>query len=191
MIVSKDPDYLRAKGKESTMGVDESTTYVHDFALQSIKAEEIRFPDVLYDYDKATLKPEAKDSLDFLWQTLSDNATIVIELSSHTDSRGSDSYNEKLSQARAESCVRYLIEKGIPGDRMEAKGYGETKLLIDDNTINKLKSETEKEAAHQKNRRTVFKVLRTDYVYKEGDGGGTEDDGGATDGDGGATDGGM
>lgn len=151
------------KGKVTTVGEEESKTFKKDFCLTPAIGE-IRFPAVLYDLDKATLRPESKDSLNFLYQTLIDNPTIVIELSSHTDSRGSDAHNDKLSQARAQSCVDYLVnEKHIPKERLMAKGYGKHKLLITDAEIAKLKTTEEKEAAHQKNRRTVFKVIRWDY----------------------------
>jgi peptidoglycan-associated lipoprotein len=157
-------DYLNAKGKETTVGLTESTNFVKDFALQTTKKPEIKFPEVQYDLGKFTLREESKDSLNFLYQTLIDNPTLVIELSAHTDSRGGDAANMVLSQNRAQSCVDYLVEKGIPADRMVAKGYGKSRLLILDSDIAKLKSVEEKEAAHQKNRRTVFSVIRTDYV---------------------------
>ncbi len=165
-IVVSAPDYLVGKGKESTVGVEESTTFVHDFGLQSIRKDEIRFPEVLYDLDKWELRPESKDSLNFLYQVLIDNPTIVIELAAHTDSRGSAEYNLELSQKRAESCVNYLISKGIDPERLVPKGYGETQLIFSDEDIAKLETEEEREAAHQKNRRTVFRVLRTDFVPK-------------------------
>ncbi|HET6245264.1 MAG: OmpA family protein [Bacteroidetes bacterium] len=157
-------DYLNAKGKETTVGVTESTTFIKDFALQTTKKKEIAFPEVLYDLAKFTLRPESHDSLDFLYQTLIDNPTIVIELNSHTDSRGGQKPNQILSENRAKSCVTYLVSKGIAADRMLAKGYGKDQLLISDAEIAKLKSNEEKEAAHQKNRRTRFKVIRSDYV---------------------------
>ena len=150
------------KGNVTTVGEEESKTFKKDFCLIPAVTE-IKFPAVLYDLDKATLKPESKDSLDDLYATLIENPTIVIELSSHTDSRATDSYNQKLSQARAQSCVDYLISKGIPKERLVPKGYGESRLKIKDAQINKLKTTEEKEAAHAQNRRTVFKVLRWDY----------------------------
>lgn len=83
-----------------------------------------------------------------------DNPTLTIELSSHTDSRGSDNYNRVLSERRAKSAVDYLVSRGIERDRMEAKGYGETQLLNEcDNNVPCSKD------AHQKNRRTEVKVL--------------------------------
>lgn len=170
MTVSK-PKYLNAKGQETTVGVDVSTAFVHDYKLQPF-SEAIEFPEVLYDLAKWTLKPESKDSLEFLFKVLVDNPNIVIELAAHTDSRGSNAANQVLSQKRAESCVSFLIEKGIPGDRMVARGYGEDKLRITDAQINALATKEEREAAHQKNRRTVFRVLRDDYVPSASGGGG-------------------
>lgn len=151
-------------GKLTTVDENESKDFVKDFALTPVKAE-IRFPAVLYDLGKATLRPESKDSLNFLYQTLIDNPSIVIELQSHTDSRGSNTANQKLSEERAKSCVVYLNEeKKIPLARLTSKGWGEGKLLIKDVVINKAKTKEEKEALHQKNRRTVFRIINWDYV---------------------------
>jgi outer membrane protein OmpA-like peptidoglycan-associated protein len=108
-----------------------------------------------------------------------DNPTFVIELSSHTDYRGSDPANQKLSEARAKSCVDYLISKGINPERLKAKGYGEkapveikdadgkVTATLTEAYINKTTKGQPKEvyeAMMQKNRRTVFSVLRKDFV---------------------------
>jgi peptidoglycan-associated lipoprotein len=167
------------KAKETTVGLEEGKNFEHNFKLDPIK-KEMRFPDVLYDLGQATLRPESKDSLNFLYQTLLDNPNITIELSSHTDYRGTDPANQKLSEARAKSCIDYLVSKGIPAERMTPKGYGEKSPLevdtdLDGKTdytlseayikkVTKGKSKEEFEALMQKNRRTVFKVLRKDYV---------------------------
>ena len=167
------------KVKETTVGVEEAKTFQHDFCLVPIQ-KEIRFPDVLYDLGSAALRPESQDSLNFLYQTLIDNPTFVIELSSHTDYRGSDPANQKLSEARAKSCVDYLVSKGIPAARMKPVGYGEKHPLVVFDTdgktvlftlteqyINKTTKGQPKEvyeALMQKNRRTVFGVLSKDFV---------------------------
>ena len=152
------------KWTETTVGEKESKVFKgHNFSLVSIE-KEIHFPEVMYDLGKSTLRPESQDSLLFLFQTLVDNPTFVIELSAHTDSRGGDKDNMKLSEDRAKSCFDFLVSKGIPPARMIPKGYGKKRLLISDKEINALKTKEEKEAAHQKNRRTVFTVLRKDYV---------------------------
>lgn len=166
-------------GKLTTVDNYESKDFVKDFALTPVKAE-IRFPAVLYALAKADLlvdpagtdpsndtrKPlNSKDSLDFLYRTLIDNPTIIIELQAHTDSRGNNKDNQTLSENRAKSCVDYLVnEKKIPIERLKSKGWGEEKLLVKDDVINKAKTKEEKEALHQKNRRTVFRIISWDYV---------------------------
>ncbi|TLM95632.1 hypothetical protein FDY95_05115 [Hymenobacter jeollabukensis] len=106
---------------------------------------------IFYDYNKWDIRPDAATELDKLVQTLVDNPDINIELSSHTDSRGKDAFNQTLSQKRAQSAVDYIISKGIPAARITAKGYGEMKPVIKN-------AKTEEE--HQKNRRTEFKVTK-------------------------------
>ena len=179
ILVSK-PGYLNASGKETTVGLTESRRFVHTYELQPITKEAIKLPEILYEFNKTTLTPQAKDSLNYLYNIMVANPNIVIELKANTDSRGSDAYNMKLSQGRAESAVNYLISLGIAEDRMVPKGYGETNLLISDAEISKLPTEEEREAAHQLNRRTEFSILRDDYVPKtpapsETEGTGSED----------------
>lgn len=115
--------------------------------------KEIVIPNIYYDYDKATLRPESKLVLDSILVFFNDNKDLLIEIGSHTDSRGSDEYNQKLSQARAQSVVDYLIEKGVANDRLVAKGYGETKLV--NNCGNDVPCSEEE---HQRNRRTTFRI---------------------------------
>ncbi len=92
--------------------------------------------------------------LDKVITVLNSDKNINIELSSHTDSRSSDSYNLQLSQKRAKAAVDYLISKGINKNRLKAIGYGETKLL------NKCKNDVEcSEEEHALNRRTEFKIV--------------------------------
>ena len=105
---------------------------------------------IYYDLDKFNIRVDAAVELDKLVQIMKDNPTLNIELSSHTDARSSDSYNNSLSQKRAESAVGYMISKGIEKDRMIAKGYGETQLII---------KEAKTEDEHQRNRRTEFTIL--------------------------------
>jgi outer membrane protein OmpA-like peptidoglycan-associated protein/tetratricopeptide (TPR) repeat protein len=108
---------------------------------------------IYYDLDKANIRPDAAAELDKIVQVLKDNPDISIELGSHTDARASASYNLKLSQRRAESAVKYIIEHGIEASRIKAKGYGETQL------INGCSDGVDcSEEAHQENRRTEFKI---------------------------------
>jgi peptidoglycan-associated lipoprotein len=134
---------------------DGDTIYIKQTVLlQKIyKNIEITLDNIYYDYNKAEIRADAKVNLDTLIQILSENPSIKIELASHTDCRGSNSYNETLSQKRAESVVNYLIEKGISKERLVAKGYGENALL------EKCECTKCSEVQHQKNRRTTFRII--------------------------------
>jgi outer membrane protein OmpA-like peptidoglycan-associated protein len=123
------------------------TTIVLD---QLILERAIVLENIYYDLDKADIRPDAAIELDKLVKILKDNPGIRIELSSHTDARATDAYNDDLSQRRAESAVAYIVSQGIAADRLEAKGYGERQLIIEN-------AQTEEE--HQINRRTEFKVI--------------------------------
>jgi outer membrane protein OmpA-like peptidoglycan-associated protein/tetratricopeptide (TPR) repeat protein len=118
--------------------------------------KEYTLQNVLYEFGKATLTENSKTVLDNLYQILAENSTFVIELSAHTDAIGTDASNLKLSQARAESCVNYLISKGIAKDRLVPKGYGESKPKVP-NTTEEGKDDPARRAI---NRRTEFKVLK-------------------------------
>lgn len=113
----------------------------------------ILIENIYYDYDKWNIRPDAAIELDKIVHLLTENPQIIIELGSHTDSRGTDSYNQSLSQKRAESAVQYIVDNGITKDRITAKGYGETVL------VNKCSNGVQcSEEEHQLNRRTEFKV---------------------------------
>lgn len=166
---------------DSTEGYKE---YQRDFALPSI-TRPVLIDNIFYEFDKATLTAESTASLDELVKLLELNPNVTIELGAHCDYRGTDKYNEKLSQARAESVVAYLIENGIEKERLTAKGYGESKPkeitkkmaekytylkegdILTEAFIDSLESEEQQEECHQLNRRTEFQVLRTTYgLYK-------------------------
>ncbi|MCS6819706.1 MAG: OmpA family protein [Chitinophagales bacterium] len=123
--------------------------------------KEIVIPNIYYDYDKATLRPESMQVLDSLVAFFNQNKAINVEIGSHTDSRGSDEYNLRLSQARAQSVVDYLIQKGIDRSRLIAKGYGETKPV--NGCVNGVNCSEEE---HQKNRRTTFRVTATNFTLE-------------------------
>lgn len=128
--------------------------------LQKLITEsKIILNNIFYDYGKYNLTKNSRIELNRLYDFLITNPRLKIEISAHTDSRSSDEFNNKLSQQRAQVCVDYLLQKGINNDRITAKGYGKQQLLISDKEIATLKSEEEKENAHQKNRRTEFKII--------------------------------
>jgi peptidoglycan-associated lipoprotein len=117
---------------------------------------------IYYNYNKSDIREDAAKELDKLVQLLSDNPEIKIELSSHTDSIDDRSYNLQLSQRRAESAVRYLVQHGIAPDRLVAKGYGEDKPIA----RNTNPDGSDNPVGRQKNRRTEFKILEVGVVPK-------------------------
>jgi outer membrane protein OmpA-like peptidoglycan-associated protein len=172
--------YLNHKEELRVDTATVSKEYVLQFPLANISAP-VLIENIFYDFDKATLRPESQTALDQLVKLLNDNPNVTIELSAHTDYKGSDQYNEGLSQRRAESVVNYLIEHGIAADRLTPKGYGEGKPktikrkvaekypflkegdVLTEEFIMALKDEEQQEQCCQLNRRTEFIVLRTTY----------------------------
>ena len=155
----------------TTSGLTESTTLAREYLLKEIVLnKEYNMPVVLYPLGSAELLVDetvnSTDSLNYLVDLLERNENLVIQLEAHTDSRGSSSDNKTLSQSRAETCVNYLQEKGIAAERMVAVGYGEDALLVSDAEINRMNPDN-REMAHQRNRRTVFKIVRFDYKPSE------------------------
>lgn len=153
--------------------------YVLQFPLPSISIP-VLVRGVYYEFDKADLTDNSREALDRLVKVLKENPNITIELSAHCDCRGRAEYNEKLSQRRAESVVRYLTEHGIEAERLTAKGYGESQPktvskkmaekypflhendVLTEEFILKLNPE-QQEVCNSLNRRTEFRVLRTTY----------------------------
>lgn len=171
--------YLNHQEQLRVSPVTASEEYVLQFPLYDISAP-VLIENIFYDFDKATLRPESSVALDSLVDLLKQNPHITIELSAHTDYKGSDRYNERLSQQRAESVVRYLIQHGIATDRLTPKGYGESmpKTIkkrvaerypflkegdkLTEEFITALPEE-QQEDCNQLNRRTEFRVLQTTY----------------------------
>ncbi|WP_188753879.1 OmpA family protein [Parapedobacter defluvii] len=164
-VLDKDRDYTVLGQKEgyhadsakvSTQGITKSDTLEVALLLEPVfqVGQTFELENIYYDFDKHNIRPDAAVILDELVRTLRDNPTLKIELSSHTDSRGSHAYNEALSQRRAQSAVDYLVSRGIARDRMVAKGYGETRL------VNRCADGVScSSAEHQANRRTEVTVL--------------------------------
>ncbi|MDD4213497.1 MAG: OmpA family protein [Bacteroidales bacterium] len=137
LTVSKDK-YIAAKGRETTVGLKHSKDLIHDFNLVPIPREPVVLPDILYPIAQWYLTPQAKDSLKWLVNILTDNPRWVIELSSHTDIRPIPMTNDTLSQRRAKSAVDYIVDSnGIHPARVFAKGYGANRprVLEQDKTI--------------------------------------------------------
>lgn len=140
----------------STKNITKSDTLKRDIQIEKIPVQPIVIPQLNYEFNSALLTPESKTILDTtIFVILNKNPDIIIELSSHTDNKGTDSYNMKLSQKRAESVVSYLANKGIDSKRLTAKGYGETKPLAP----NSNPDGSDNPDGRQLNRRTEFKII--------------------------------
>ncbi|RYF84344.1 MAG: OmpA family protein [Chitinophagaceae bacterium] len=111
---------------------------------------------VYFAFDKAIVLEESYDALNKLAKMLTDNPSISVEISGHTDSKGDDKYNQKLSEARAKSVVDYLVSQGIDRSRLTAAGYGESKPIAP----NTNPDGTDNPTGREKNRRTEFKVIK-------------------------------
>ncbi|PID87794.1 MAG: hypothetical protein CSB06_03265 [Bacteroidia bacterium] len=186
-IVASKSKFLSAVVDRSTKGLKKSKTFSVTLELSPIQTT-IQLPNIEYDLAKTSLRPESMVSLDELVKTLELNPNITIELAANTDFRGGDDYNQKLSEGRAESVIKYLISRGIKADRLTPVGNGEKKPrkindltktgrkilssyhkfikngdVLSEEFINQLPNEEQKEICHQLNRRTEFRVLRDDY----------------------------
>jgi peptidoglycan-associated lipoprotein len=185
LLVSRE-SYFSARGRVSTVNEPASKDFSLDFALAPIPERAIPLPEILYEFAQWELQPQFRDSLNGLVRTLRDNPNIVIELASHTDSRGTDAVNDTLSQRRAQVVVDFLVAQGIERDRLVATGYGKrvprviekelvrggfrfpAQTVLTETYINSLPTEEHRDVAHQLNRRTEFRVLRDDYEPPEG-----------------------
>lgn len=171
--------FLNHKEDISIKPTEVSEDHVLQFPLASIQVP-VLIDNIFYDFDKYSLRKESETALDELVKLLEQNPNVTIELSAHCDYKGSDVYNKKLSQRRAETVVRYLIGKGIKTDRLTPVGYGKQKPktirkkltekynwlkegdVLTEDFIKKLDKEKQ-EICNQLNRRTEFIVLRTTY----------------------------
>jgi outer membrane protein OmpA-like peptidoglycan-associated protein len=177
-IKATKPSYFADAATVNTKPITSSTTLTQDFYLAPIPKEEIEIDGIEYDFNSATLRPSSKEVLDELYDFLILNNNLEIEINAHTDARGTDTYNLSLSERRANSCVEYLLEKGIDEDRLNANGFGETqpnylkdankkpvlsengdRIVLTEEFIDAQPSEDTREEYHQRNRRTSFKVI--------------------------------
>jgi len=137
-------EYINTKIQENKAGVE-----ITEFC---------EIEDILYDFDKSYIRPDAAVELDKLVSCMLANPSMKIEIGSHTDCRASKRYNEKLSDRRAKSARDYVISKGIDASRIYGKGYGETKLL-NGCSCEPINESNCSEEDHQLNRRTEFRIV--------------------------------
>jgi outer membrane protein OmpA-like peptidoglycan-associated protein len=122
-----------------------------DIELEPLKLNaSFRLNNIFFDFDSSVVKKESTLELNRVIELMKNNPTMVVEISAHTDNKGSDEYNLKLSQARAESVVMYLKTNGIAANRLKAVGYGESQPSV----------ENTNEDNRALNRRVEFKILK-------------------------------
>jgi len=165
ILLEENTDYRLVYHKEKFFNNADSTTTVNikepyniekNQTLKPIPDVEIVIPNILYAFDDTSLNAAAMQTLDTsIYLLLIENPSLIIEIGSHTDNKGSDDYNLSLSQRRAESVINYLQKKGIDKKRIQAKGYGETKPVA----ANMNTDGTDNPAGRAKNRRTSFRVV--------------------------------
>lgn len=163
VIVSKE-GYFPQEISLNTVGIDKDQTIEKEFILRALPPESefdiitinepIRLTNIYYNYDDDKILPDAAKDLQVLVDLMTKYPDMVIELGSHTDARGDDNYNIKLSERRAASARRWMMSKGIDGKKIKGKGYGETVIL--NNCTN---GEECSDDEHRYNRRTEFKIL--------------------------------
>jgi len=171
--------YLNMKQDLQTMELDDSRTYTQDFQLTMI-SKPVTMDNIFYEFGKWDLTPESETGMQSLVKLLTDNPNITIELSAHTDMVGDSVFNLRLSEKRAQSCVKYLIDHGIEAERLTPVGYGKQRPVVADKAMSKryrfiplgqeltpefilTLNEKQQEICNQINRRTEFRVLKTTY----------------------------
>jgi len=134
--------------------------YEKNVDLKKIEiGQKIILRNIFFDVSKWSLRNESVNELERLIKLMNENPTMKIELSGHTDTRGSDESNRVLSKHRAQSVVEYLVDHGVAKDRLKSAGYGEKQPIHSHSKVYAEKSKTKREEMHQENRRTEFKVL--------------------------------
>jgi len=157
-IVARKPGYLNNSSETliNTKNESQDKTINANFTLSKLPKNAIALDNINYEFDRSDLMKNSMATLDTtLYKIMILNPDIIVEISSHTDNKGSDEYNLKLSQKRAESVVNYLISKGIDKSRLKAQGYGESMPIAP----NKNKDGSDNPEGRAKNRRTEFKII--------------------------------
>ncbi len=172
VVIAKREGYSDAKVELNTLGVSEpmsiektlvlvkeiveepTTTTPGEETIEITLNQPIRLANIYYDFDDDKILPASEPDLTYILNLMQEYPEMVVELGSHTDAQGKDSYNQGLSQRRAQSAVNWIEQRGIDRSRLVAKGYGETNIL--NQCTNGVKCTDDE---HRFNRRTEFKIL--------------------------------
>jgi len=155
-LVVKKPDYLGSSDEFTTQNITVSGDLDHDLHLVKKPKESIHIPNIQYEFNKSDILEASKPAIDTtVLKLMQNNPELIVEIESHTDSKGSDQFNMKLSQRRAESVVNYLVSKGIDVKRLKAQGYGESKPIAP----NENADGSDNPEGRARNRRTDFRII--------------------------------
>ena len=150
---------------DKSLTIDLDLDIIDDFVFNNAKEIIIKINDIYFDYDQWDVRPDAARELAHIIKVMNKYPLMKITSTSHTDARGTDFYNESLSQKRADATVDYIIYRGIRPDRITGKGYGESRLtnkcVDNDWHTNRVYCSEKK---HQANRRTAFVIANIDEV---------------------------
>ncbi len=179
-VVSK-YDTIKVNNNDKEIGVEHIATNTYhkedtsrSVAIVKSDGEEFKLTDSVFKvgsihhfkmkfgYNGNFRSDSAKTDLDSVFDFLIKNPKLKIQIEQYTDSRGHSEFNQKLSQRRAEYHVAYLIDKGVQGNRLIAKGFGESVLLVSEQAITSMSTMREKELAHAKNRRWLIRIISID-----------------------------
>lgn len=158
--------YLKSSVEVSTKQVTESVEIEKNIELEPLPKEPIVLKGILYEFNSDELTDRAKQTLDTtLLRLLLENKTLVVEIASHTDNLGAEAYNQRLSESRAESVVKYLVSHGIHPDRLKAVGYGESKPIAP----NQNEDGSDNPEGRSLNRRTEFSIIGESEIENQED----------------------
>ena len=159
-VTASKEQYTISSATVNTTKKDAGKEFKEDFKLYTpVPGDEFVLRNIYFDFDKYNLKHKSVEELDRLVKIMKEHPSLVIELGGHTDRRGSEQYNQSLSEKRAKVAKQYLVDHGVDASRIKTKGYGESKPEISGAEINAMKTKREKEDAHQKNRRTIVTII--------------------------------
>ncbi len=181
-IVASKNGYFSKKSAFSTLDLKADHIFKINLFLEPLPVSSVILPEIRYNFGRWDIRPQYFDSLNVLYEVLVSNPNLVVEIGAHTDSRNTHAFNDELSLKRAQSVIDFLVNKGIDSERLKSKGFGKriprvlerdfvfesitfTKgTRLTDDYINSLPTHTQREIAHQLNRRTEFSVISTNYI---------------------------
>ncbi len=154
VVKAEKEGYTGDEAKISTKGLAIGAEITQNLILKGPPISSVEFYNIYFDFDRSNIRKKASPDVQKMYEILSLSKDLRVEIGAHTDSRGTNEYNDRLSQRRANSVVKYLVKRGIAKSRIIPKGYGESQLK------NRCSDDVPcSEVEHQANRRVEFKLI--------------------------------